>query len=191
MVRNNNLFGEESFTFSRLTFFKFFYSSLLCCIFFQHSTVKLTCSIRAPTVKLTCSLNMYGLMITGKGEIYFRSTLSFIYSNSLIHSIFTQSFIRSFIQLFNSFQLFFRYDEVCSDEFSFTNANTLSKATAFTQMIWKDTNTIGVAKATSKDGAESCSFIAAVYRPAGKNPFIADHVFFTNINSQDQRTYKI
>ena len=61
----------------------------------------------------------------------------------------------------------FRYDEVCSDDFSFDNANTLSKATAFTQMIWKDTNTLGVAKATSKDGAESCSFIAAVYRPAG------------------------
>ena len=60
-----------------------------------------------------------------------------------------------------------RYDEVCSDDFSFSNPNTLSKATAFTQMIWKDTNTLGVAKATSKDGDESCSFIAAVYRPPG------------------------
>jgi len=44
----------------------------------------------------------------------------------------------------------------------------MSKATAFTQMIWHDTKLLGVAKSSSKDGAETCTFIAAVYRPVGK-----------------------
>ena len=46
-------------------------------------------------------------------------------------------------------------------KFKFDNAES------FTQLIWKDTRRFGIARATSRKGNQTCSYVAGLYRPPG------------------------
>eukprot|EP00794_Sanderia_malayensis_P019085 gene19085-21001_t len=59
------------------------------------------------------------------------------------------------------------YGEVCAPDFDFASPDN-EKTRGFTQMVWKDTNRIGVGRATGTNkNKEICTYIVGVYRPPG------------------------
>ena len=45
-------------------------------------------------------------------------------------------------------------------------------------MIWKDTRRFGIATATGKKGNQTCTYVAALYRPPGNiEEFYSDNIF--------------
>lgn len=78
------------------------------------------------------------------------------------------------------------YDEICQDGVDFKKYD-FPQAESFTQLVWKDTQRLGVSKGTGKKGNFTCTYVAAVYRPPGN----IEHFFNENVStgSQDRDKY--
>ena len=80
------------------------------------------------------------------------------------------------------YSLCFRYDEICQTGVDFEK-NKYDNAEGFTQLIWKDTQRLGVARAVGKKGNLTCTYVAAVYRPPGNiEEFFQENVFAGDVN---------
>ena len=78
----------------------------------------------------------------------------------------------------------FRYDEVCLPAVDFKKG-TYENAESFTQMIWKDTRRFGIATATGKKGNQTCTYVAALYRPPGNiEEFYSDNIFIGKLRRE-------
>ena len=64
---------------------------------------------------------------------------------------------------------FFRYKEVCSPGYKFESENPNHGTGHFTQVVWKETKSLGIGKFSKENPAkkEFCTYIVARYRPAG------------------------
>ena len=62
---------------------------------------------------------------------------------------------------------FCRYNEICNPGYSFDGEEKNNGATAFTQMVWKDTNAFGIGRSFSKEDGMLCTYIVGRYRSKG------------------------
>jgi len=74
------------------------------------------------------------------------------------------------------------YDEMCGGGVDFPR-NKFPQAESFTQLVWKDTQRMGVAKAVGKKDNLTCTYVAVVYRPPGNiRHFYDENVSIGNQN---------
>lgn len=64
------------------------------------------------------------------------------------------------------FRFNFRYDEVCLSGINFQKQK-FDNAESFTQLVWKDTKRFGISVAKGKKDNQTCTYVAALYRPPG------------------------
>ena len=62
---------------------------------------------------------------------------------------------------------YFRYAEVCHPGFCFNKTATCSGTGHFSQVVWRDSARLGMAKATRMQNGLKCTYIVARYFPAG------------------------
>lgn len=60
------------------------------------------------------------------------------------------------------------YDEVC--DYDFSDHSSRGVTGHFTQLVWKASTLLGIAKYTGQKGTWTCTYIVARYKPAGNNP---------------------
>ena len=74
------------------------------------------------------------------------------------------------------------YDEMCGGGVDFPT-NKYPQAESFTQLVWKDTQRMGIAKGVGKKDNLTCTYVAAVYRPPGNiRHFYDENVSIGNQN---------
>ena len=60
----------------------------------------------------------------------------------------------------------FRYNEVCTGQYQFTNSAPFSTL-HFTQVVWAGSRELGIGMATGKKNGMMCTYVVGRYRPAG------------------------
>ena len=56
---------------------------------------------------------------------------------------------------------------MCKPGYKFGDASFSSGTGHFTQVVWKDSDTLGIGKATSKKGSMTCTYVVGRYKKAG------------------------
>ena len=56
---------------------------------------------------------------------------------------------------------------MCKPGYTFGAASPSSGTGHFTQVVWKDSDTLGIGKATSKKGSMTCTYVVGRYKKAG------------------------
>ena len=63
---------------------------------------------------------------------------------------------------------FIRYAEVCKPGYSFGSGQGFTGGTGhFTQVVWKESTTLGIGKATAKSNGMYCTYVVGRYKKAG------------------------
>lgn len=79
----------------------------------------------------------------------------------------------TFSDMFFMLWQLYRYSEVCQPGYNFDGDPSTKQSLHFTQLIWKESTSLGIGRATSSKNGEHCTYVAARYRLAGnqKNSF--------------------
>jgi len=79
--------------------------------------------------------------------------------------------------------IFSRYNEVCQDGVVLGGDELQSGTESFAQLVWKDTQKVGIAYATGKKKDQTCHYVVAVFRPPGNvENFYAENVLKGSFN---------
>ena len=62
---------------------------------------------------------------------------------------------------------FIRYAEVCKPGYSFDSGQGTGGTGHFTQVVWKESTTLGIGKATAKKNGMICTYVVGRYKKAG------------------------
>ena len=61
----------------------------------------------------------------------------------------------------------FRYNEVCDPGYNFASGGFSGGTGHFTQVVWKESNELGIGRAESQQNGMKCAYIVGRYKPAG------------------------
>ena len=67
----------------------------------------------------------------------------------------------------NVIVFFSRYNEVCNPGYNFNGGGSSGVTGHFTQVVWKESTTLGIGRAEVTKNGMKCAYIVARYKPAG------------------------